>query len=165
MYMLTKGNSGIPLIKLTEGHSINSKCEFVTTVCGTNGEKLKPIKLWETPFTFFNKEMLNAEFVSKTELIYILITKYSNSFVIEVDKYSVPSAIQGMLSIEIDAVRSFKPTITNVFKLEIDKFGDCVNYDLLHSMLNNLYEGKYRDAVLCSFLKFFERDKICYAKI
>ena len=70
MYMITRGNSKIPLIKLSEGYSI-LKQDYVTVVCGSNGERLKPIKVWEKPFTFFGKEKLNAEFISKTELIYV----------------------------------------------------------------------------------------------
>ena len=67
MYMITRGNSMIPLIKLSEGYSFGLKQNYVTVVCGSNGERLRPIKVWDEPFVFFSKEKLNAEFISKTK--------------------------------------------------------------------------------------------------
>lgn len=159
MYMITRGNSKIPLIKLSEGYSI-LKQDYVTVVCGSNGERLKPIKVWEKPFTFFGKEKLNAEFISKTELIYVRLVVADNVYNIDVIKYRLPEYMIGNRELDEDVVRHTKPVTENLFHINIDA---DTSLSVLDDILNNIGNGMFRDAIVSAVNKVTLKDTLCYA--
>lgn len=159
MYMITRGNSKIPLIKLSEGYSI-LKQDYVTVVCGSNGERLKPIKVWEKPFTFFGKEKLNAEFISKTELIYVKLLVSDKTYSIDVVKYRLPEYMIGNRDLDEDVVRHTKPMTESLFHINIDA---DASLSVLDTVLNNIGNGVFRDAIVSAVNKVTLKDSLCYA--
>lgn len=121
MYMLSKGKSNRPLIKLSEGTSFDSSASrrFVTIVSGSQGEKVMPVKIWKRPFVFFKKELLDAEFISKTELVEfkLYFNNVDNDARIVIRKFMVPPYMVGNVSFTEQIVRNADPvtiTLANV---------------------------------------------------
>lgn len=163
MYMITRGKSMIPLIKLSEGYSINRKNNYATCVCGSNGELLKPVKLWNEPFVFFNKERLNAEFISKTELVLVMATDMGRSYIIDIVRYKLPALLMNNTDLEWDAIRKTKPETDVLLHIEVPK-GDCV-FDVISDFLNDVANGNFKDVVKAVIRKFEHKDELCYGII
>lgn len=117
MYMLTKGKSNMPLIKLSEGVSLDTESSrrFVTIVTGSQGEKVAPVKVWKTPFVFFKKELLDAEFVSKTELVELRLyfNNVDDEACVVIKKFKIPPHMVGNVSFSEAIIKKADPvTIT-----------------------------------------------------
>lgn len=167
MYMMTKGKSNIPLIKLSEGYSVGrDKSFFVTIVSGSNGEALKPVRVWgkDDPFLFFDKEKLNAEFISKTELVYIKAThnKLEGRVIIEVTKYKIPDFMQNNMELEYDALRKTKPITEQLLNIMLP-YDDIINNTIDLSFLSMLCDGKFNDAICTVLGKLKEPCNLCYS--
>ena len=162
MYMVTKGNSGVPLIKLSEGSSVNpDKGNYVTVVCGSNGEKLKPIKVWDKPFVFFNKENLNAEFVSRNELVYIKVTDKNDSWFIDIIRYKLPNYLINNSGIDYSVVRKTKPLTETLLHVDLRKQSSFV---ALEDFLRTMANGVFKDAVVKALYKIEHKNIICFAE-
>lgn len=160
MYMITRGNSGTPLIKLSEGYSFGLKKNYVTVVCGSHGERLKPIKVWDKPFVFFGKEKLNAEFISKTELVYIRVSDDNSAMVdIEVIKYKLPDYVVDNVELEYEVLRKIKPITETLFRIEIDR---SVPLDAISETIGSVADGVFKDAVVQALNKLSMKDTLCY---
>lgn len=159
MYMITRGSSMVPLIKLSEGYSYGLKNNYVTIVCGSNGEKLKPVKLWNPTFDFFNKEKLNAEFISKSELVYIKVFENQETINIDVTLYRLPDYMIDNTELEYEVIRKTRPITTNIFQAEIraDSSQDC-----LDSFLSVIGNGVFKTAVIQAINKLKSKDSLCY---
>ena len=150
----------VPLIKLSEGYSFGQKQDFVTVVCGSNGERLKPIKIWETPFVFFGKEKLNAEFISKTELVYVKVSENENNRVIEIIKYRLPEYMIGNHELEYDVIRKTKPITETMFHFEFDK---DTSLSAIDDALCSVADGIFKEVVIQAMHKLDNKDTLCYA--
>lgn len=162
MYMVTRGSSGIPLIKLSEGYSFGLKKNYVTVVCGSNGERLKPIKVWDEPFVFFGKEKLNAEFISKTELVYIRVygdMDDSDMVSIEIIKYKLPDYVVDNIELEYEALRKTKPVTETLFRIELEK---DVPLSVIDETISSVANGAFKDAVVQAINKLTSKNKLCY---
>lgn len=161
MYMITRGNSMIPLIKLSEGYSFGLKQNYVTVVCGSNGERLRPIKVWDEPFVFFSKEKLNAEFISKTELIYIKVSdvEQSSSMIIDIIKYRLPEYMIDNIELEYDVIRKTKPITETMMHIELSKDSPL---EILDDFIDSVANGAFKDAVVQAINKLDNKDKLCY---
>lgn len=162
MYMVTRGSSGTPLIKLSEGYSFGLRKNYVTVVCGSNGERLKPIKVWDEPFVFFGKEKLNAEFISKTELVYIRVCgdmENSEMVSIEIIKYKLPDYVVDNIELEYDVLRKTKPITETLFRIELEK---DVPLSVINETIGSVANGAFKDAVVQALNKLTSKDSLCY---
>lgn len=162
MYMITRGNSMTPLIKLSEGYSFGLKKNYVTIVCGSNGERLKPIKVWDEPFVFFGKEKLNAEFISKTELVYIRVygdVENSEKVSIEIIKYKLPDYVVNNIELDYDVLRKTKPVTETLFRIELEK---DVPLSVINETIGSVANGAFKDAVVQALNKLTSKDRLCY---
>lgn len=150
----------VPLIKLSEGYSFGQKTDFVSVVCGSNGERLKPIKIWDKPFVFFGKEKLNAEFISKTELVYIKVSDSNDSYQIDIVKYRLPDYMVGNTELEYDVIRKTKPVTETMFHIELDKSSDLSIVDEVLGVAN----GMFKEAIVQAIHKMTNKDTLCYVK-
>lgn len=163
MYMVTMGRSLCPLIKLSEGYSYSIKNNYVTVVCGSHGERLRPVKVWDPEFDFFHKEKLIAEFVSKAELVYIKVTDMckDNNYMVDIIRYRLPEYAIGNTELEEVAIKRMKPVTESLFHVQIDKDADA---EWLYSSLSELDGGSaYLDAVKAVMHKLEAKDELCYA--
>lgn len=160
MYMVTRGNSRIPLIKLSEGYSIiPDKDKYVTIVCGSNGERLRPIKVWDKPFTFFGREKLNAEFISKTELVYVKVTDKGKKWSIDIVRYKLPDYMVNNTDLEIEVVRKTKPITDIILHIDMDKKSDI---SVLDGFLYTVSDGAFKEAVKHAIYKINHKDNLCF---
>lgn len=130
MYMLTKGKSNMPLIKLSEGVSLDADASrrFVTIVTGSQGEKVSPVKVWKTPFVFFKKELLDAEFVSKTELVELRLyfNNVDDEARVVIKKFRIPPHMVGNTSFSEAIIKKADPVTVTLASVKC-KLSDTPN--------------------------------------
>lgn len=140
MYMMTKGKSRMPLIKLSEGCSIEngkSNNRYVTIVTGSQGEAVSPVKIWSNkPFEFFKKELLNAEFVSKTELTELkAYFNNANSEVrIVIKKFKVPAYMVENSAFDEATIKKADPVTETVAEIKINMSAKDLNNVIAYNM-------------------------------
>lgn len=129
MYMLTKGKSNMPLIKLSEGVSADAESSrrFVTIVTGSQGEKVKPVKIWKKPFVFFKKELLDAEFVSKTELVELRLyfNNQDDEARVVIKKFKIPLHMVGNVSFSEDIIKKSDPVTVTLASVKLKLTDDA----------------------------------------
>ena len=151
MYRLSKGKSNIPIITLSESKCLKEK--KIYCVCGTHGEELKPIRVFDTP-SISHKEEMYKIYISKRELISLFVKELKDDNLgISIERFSVPDVLYNNIDIDYSVVVKTKPKIEKLHYFVVPK---NMAIEKFVKNKHSICEEPYNEAVIRAISRYIE---------